>query len=324
MKNELAGDLSRAESKNQYDEKVKRVLSNKIILAWILKYATEEFADMSVDEIKSCISSDIEVSEIGVVPGWTNRREMEKIRGEAQEDAVPGEGEIYYDIRFSAYLKAREERIKLLINVEAQKAFYPGYSLTTRGIFYGARMISAQKGTEFTGRDYDNIRKVYSIWICMNAPDYIGNAISKYRICKEDLIPGIPDQRDVYDKLTVVTVCLNSKSEKGNPLTRMLGLLLSPKISAKAKIRQLEEEFAIPMESKTMGEELNQMCNLSDYVEELGIEQGIEQGREQILLQLVEKKLARGIAVPEIAEVLEETEETIRELVKKLQSQTQE
>ena len=320
MKNELAGDLSLAESKNQYDDKVKRVLSNKIILAWILKYVTEEFTDMSVDEIKSCISSDIEVSEIGVVPGWTNRREMEKIRGEAQEDAVPGEGEIYYDIRFSAYLKAREERIKLLINVEAQKAFYPGYSLTTRGIFYGARMISAQKGTEFTGRDYDNIRKVYSIWICMNAPDYIGNAISKYRICKEDLIPGIPDQRDVYDKLTVVTVCLNSKSEKGNPLTRMLGLLLSPKISAKAKIRQLEEEFAIPMESKTMGEELNQMCNLSDYVEELGI----EQGREQILLQLVEKKLARGIAVPEIAEALEETEETIWELVKKLQSQTQE
>ncbi|WP_418538998.1 hypothetical protein [Massilistercora timonensis] len=114
MKNELAGDLSLAESKNQYDDKVKRVLSNKIILAWILKYATEEFADMSVDEIKSCISSDIEVSEIGVVPGWTNRREMEKIRGEAQEDAVPGEGEIYYDIRFSAYLKSREERIKNL------------------------------------------------------------------------------------------------------------------------------------------------------------------------------------------------------------------
>ena len=66
------------------------------------------------------------------------------------------------------------------------------------------------------------------------------------------------------------------------------------------------------------------MCNLSDYVEELGIEQGIEQGREQILLQLVEKKLARGIAVPEIAEALEETEETIWGLVKKLQSQTQE
>lgn len=28
MRNELAGDLSLAESKNQYDDKVKRVLSN--------------------------------------------------------------------------------------------------------------------------------------------------------------------------------------------------------------------------------------------------------------------------------------------------------
>ena len=73
------------------------------------------------------------------------------------------------------------------------------------------------------------------------------------------------------------------------------------------------------MENKTMGEELNQMCNLSDYVEELGIEQGIEQGREQLLLQLVEKKLARGISIPEIANALEETEETIRQLVNKLQ-----
>ena len=191
MKNELARELSLAEGKHQYDNQVKRVLSNKIILAGV-----------------------------------------------------------YYDIRFSAYLKTRKERIRLLINVEAQKAFYPGYSLTTRGIFYGARMISAQKGTEFAGRDYDNIRKVYSIWICMNAPDYSGNAISKYRIGKEDLIPGIPDQRNTYDKMTVVTVCLNPKSGKGNPLTRMLGLLLSPKIKGKVKIQQLKEEFAIPMKRK--------------------------------------------------------------------------
>lgn len=41
-----------------------------------------------------------------------------------------------------------------------------------------------------------------------------------------------------------------------------------------------------------MGEELNQMCNLSDYVEELGIqkgmEKGIEKGREQILMHLID------------------------------------
>lgn len=43
MKNELAGDLTLAEGKSQYDMYCKRILANKVILAWILKYVTEEF-----------------------------------------------------------------------------------------------------------------------------------------------------------------------------------------------------------------------------------------------------------------------------------------
>ena len=107
-----------------------------------------------------------------------------------------------------------------------------------------------------------------------------------------------------------------SLAESKNQYDDKVKRVLSNKIILAWILKYATEEFAIPMESKTMGEELNQMCNLSDYVEELGIEQGREQ-------RLVEKKLARGIAVPEIAEALEETEETIWELVKKLQTQTQ-
>ena len=198
-----------------------------------------------------------------VLPGRTNIPDSERITGESESDSVPGEGELYYDIRFSVYYARRKQRIKLIINVEAQKDFYPGYSLITRGIFYGARMISSQKGTEFTGRDYDNIRKVYSIWICMNAPDRIGNAISFYNIQKNDAIPGIPDKKESYDKISVVMICLNARSEKGNRLTKMLGILLSPWLETEVKIHQLEHEFDIPMEND-MGEELNQMCNLSE------------------------------------------------------------
>ncbi len=329
MKNELAGDLTLAEGKSQYDTYCKRILANKIILAWILKYAVEEFKDMPISQIKTCIGSDIRISEVSVLPGRTNLREPEKITGESEEDSVPGEGELCYDIRFSVYYARQKERIKLIINVEAQKEFRPGYSITTRGIFYGARMLSAQKGIEFIGRDYDNIRKVYSIWICMNAPDYIGNAVSEYSICKKDRVPGIPDEKKAYDKLTVVMICLNPDSKKGNRLTKMLGVLLAPGIKAKAKIHQLENEFDIPMEND-MGEELNQMCNLSDYVEEIGIkkgieqgiergrEEGIEQGREQLLTQQVLKKLSRGKSVSEIAGELEADEDTIYRILEKI------
>ena len=310
MKNELAGDLALAEKKSQYDTYCKRILANKIILAWILKYVAEEFRDMSISAIKTCIESDIHISDVDVLPGRTNLNAPEKITGESESDSVPGEGELCYDIRFSVSYARQKERIKLIINVEAQKDFYPGYSIITRGIFYGTRMISSQKGIEFTGRDYDNIRKVYSIWICMNAPDYIGNAISEYSIHKKDRIPGIPDEKKAYDKLTVIMICLNPGSEKGNRLTKMLGILLTPEIEAKAKIKQLENEFDIPMEND-MGEELNQMCNLSDYVEEIGIKKGIEQGREQLVM----KKYKKGRSIAEIADALEESEDTIRKII---------
>ena len=43
-----------------------------------------------------------------------------------------------------------------------------GYHLENRIIFYLARMISAQKQTEFFHSDFDNLKKVRSIWICMD------------------------------------------------------------------------------------------------------------------------------------------------------------
>lgn len=170
MKNELAGDIGLAAGKSQYDAQCKRVLANKVILAWILKYTVKEFRSMSIRQIKKCIRNDILISKVSVEPGKTNVPEPEKIIGEAEEDKVPGKGGIYFDIRFSVYLPKKNEKIKMLINVEAQKDFHPGYAVPSRGVFYAARMISAQKGTEFSGSDYDGIRKVYSIWICMNAP----------------------------------------------------------------------------------------------------------------------------------------------------------
>ena len=38
MRNELAGDIGLAAGKSQYDAYCKRILANKVILAWILRY----------------------------------------------------------------------------------------------------------------------------------------------------------------------------------------------------------------------------------------------------------------------------------------------
>ena len=319
MKNELAGDIGLAAGKSQYDAQCKRILANKIILAWILKYTVKEFKKMSIRQIKQCIGNDIMISKVRVDPGKTNiHEEPEKIIGESGEDKVPGEGEVYFDIRFSVYLPRKREKVKMIVNVEAQKDFHPGYAVPSRGVFYGARMISAQKGIEFTGSNYDGIRKVYSIWICMNAPDYIGNAVSRYSIKKEDILPGIQDEPSEYDKLTVVQICLNPRSQKGNRLTGMLNILLSSEMKAEQKIRELEENFHIPMTVK-MGKELNQMCNLSDYVEKIGIEKGMERGRLLQQIEVIQKKFRKGKPLGQIAEEMEETVQVVEEIYRTVQ-----
>ena len=64
-------DLETSEA--QYDEYVKRILSNRYILAWILKYATEEFSELPIKQIaEECIAEDISVVKVRVMPGQTN------------------------------------------------------------------------------------------------------------------------------------------------------------------------------------------------------------------------------------------------------------
>ena len=80
----------------------------------------------------------------------------------------------------------------------------------------------ARMGIEFSNSNYDNIKKVYSIWICTEAPQYIGNAISTYDIHKTDIVGAIPDIPEHYDKLCVIIICLNEKQKSEHPLWTMV------------------------------------------------------------------------------------------------------
>lgn len=52
---------------------------------------------------------------------------------------------------------------------------------------------------------------------------------------------------------------------------------------------------------------------------EIGIQRGMQQGMQQKLYELVDKKLKKGCSVSEIADMLEESEDTIRKIVEELQ-----
>ncbi len=315
MNTGIARDLELARDKAQYDENAKRLLGNVWILAWILKCSIQEFRNITLGKIvRECICGEILISKVRMEPGTTNYI-PERILGDNTEDRVPGEGGIHYDIRFTAYVPGSDTSVKLLLNVEAQRTFNVGYPLITRGIFYGARMISAQLDTEFTVDDYSGLKKVYSIWICMNAPEYIGNAISTYDIKKTDYIVGIPNVVKDYDKLSVVMVCINRTAHDGDEqgLIRLLNTLFSENMPIEEKKKILSEDYGIAMEYE-QEEGMKNMCNLSEGIYERGIECGIERGKLLNCISIIRSKIAKGKDVITIAEFMEESVEFVQKI----------
>ena len=168
----LYKDLEVSRAKEIYDESCKNILANKIILAWIMKSCMKEYKDCSICDIADhYIEGTPEISQREVHRDEAPASDPGKIRGENTEDKAVNEGTVRYDIMFRAILPQGQEKIELIINIEAQKDFYPGYPLIKRGIYYGCRMISSQYGTIFTNSHYEKIQKVYSIWICFNPPE---------------------------------------------------------------------------------------------------------------------------------------------------------
>lgn len=184
VENTYLGDAISSIDQNKInnDEAAKTVLADKNILSRILKGTMKELADSTIEEVISAIGDKIEISSRAVNTGLTNvPREL----GTATEDGVNGEGTVKFDIRTHVYLPNQD--IKILINIEAQKDFHPGYDIETRAVWYCARMLSSELNVEFSNKNndpkkYANIKKVYSIWVVLDPPQYLSGKIMEYSV----------------------------------------------------------------------------------------------------------------------------------------------
>ena len=187
--NYLAQSISQVDADARYDEGVKRLLANKSILAVIMKECVPEYHGCTVREIaEKYIEGEPQIGAVGVDADETNRNVSATIHGTNTEDVTLTEGTIRYDVRFYATAPSEDGLIGLILNVEAQNRYNAGYPLLKRAIYYCSRMISAQYGTEFTKGEYGKIKKVYSIWVCMNPPKNRRNTITQYSIQEKHII----------------------------------------------------------------------------------------------------------------------------------------
>ena len=130
-------------------------------------------------------------------------------------------------------------------------------------------MISSQKGREFVNSKYNHIKRVYSIWICMNVDEH---SMSHIHLTKDDII-GSHNWKGDIDLLNIVLLGLAEdlpeKTEEYE-LHRLLGALLSSKLKVDEKLDIIGNEFDIPLESD-IRKDVNDMCNLSQGIEDKAV-----------------------------------------------------
>ena len=313
MNTEIANAVNAAGDKAQYDTRVKRLLAQKSILAHILVKTIDEFKGMKPEDVVKYIEGEPSISVVPVEPGLTNKKKTDaagqRIVGLNTENAEINEGLVRFDIIF--YVRMKNGLSQIIVNIEAQKDEPTEYKILNRAIFYVSRLISSQKERDFVNTNYDDIKQVFSIWICMNM-DY--NSLSHIHLTKDELLKPC-NWKGNLDLLNIVLIGITNEipeHDKKYEMHRLIGALLSSELKEQEKLDIIEHEYNIPI-SQEFREDVRIMCNLSTGIEEKATERATEKTSEKFILNMYKK----GYTLDQIADVAETGVDEVEAIIKK-------
>lgn len=316
MNTELKNAVKATDSKAQYDTSAKRLLGQKSILAHILVKTVDEFKGMNPKDVVDCIEGTPHISTVPVESGLTNivsDKNGKRLVGFNTENEEINEGLIRFDIVFYVRMPSMDSRrdglSQIIINVEAQKDEPKGYEILNRAIFYVSRLISSQKERDFENSSYDDIKRVYSIWVCMNMDE---NSMSHVHLTKEDLI-GSYEWKGNLDLLNIIMLGLAKElpeHDETYELHRLLGALLSQELTIDEKLNIIGNEYDIPIE-ENFRKDVSVMCNLSQGIEEKGIAIGRAEGEAGLIIKMYKN----GFTAEQIASATDKDIEEVKAII---------
>ena len=179
------------------------------------------------------------------------------------------------------------------------------------------RMISSQKGIDFGNSNYSDLKKVHSIWICLNPDEEWQGTINTYYLQEKHLLGNVCEDKSAYDKIRVTMICLDNKlNNKEKNVISLLNIALANDISVKEKLKLLNEDFGIKTTEK-LGTEAANMCNYSKGVFQKGVEQGrkegIDKGINVLISTMIKFKADEDDIVNEISEEYNLSREVAKE-----------
>ena len=277
MNTEIANAVNAAGDKAQYDTRVKRLLAQKSILAHILVKTIDEFKGMKPEDVVKYIEGEPSISVVPVEPGLANMEKTDaagqRIVGLNTENAEINEGLVRFDIIFYVRMPSVDDTknglSQIIVNIEAQKDEPTEYKILNRAIFYVSRLISSQKERDFVNTNYDDIKQVFSIWICMNMDD---NSLSHIHLTKDEMLKPC-NWKGNLDLLNIVLIGITNEIPEHDDkyeMHRLIGALLSSELKEQEKLDIIEHEYNIPI-SQEFREDVSIMCNLSQGIEDKAI-----------------------------------------------------
>ena len=315
MNTEIANAVNAAGDKAQYDTRVKRLLAQKSILAHILVKTVDEFKGMKPEDVVKYIEGEPSISVVPVEPGLANMEKTDatgqRIVGLNTENAEINEGLVRFDIifyvRMPSIVGRKNGLSQIIVNIEAQKDEPTEYKILNRAIFYVSRLISSQKERDFVNTNYDDIKQVFSIWICMNMDD---NSLSHIHLTKDELLKPC-NWKGNLDLLNIVLIGITNgipEHDEKYEMHRLIGALLSSELKEQEKLDIIEHEYNIPT-SQEFREDVRIMCNLSTGIEE----RATEKTSEKFILNMYKK----GYTLDQIADVAETDVDEVEAIIKK-------
>ena len=311
MNTAIPNRITAANDKAQYDEYAKQLIAQKLILAYILVQTIDEFKGMQPEDIVSRIEGEPLIGVVPVEPGMTNTSynasSEDQLIGLNTENSEINEGMIRFDIIF--YVRMKDGLAQVIINIEIQKDEPTQYFLLNRAIFYVSRMVSSQKGRDFVHQNYNDMKRVFSIWLCMNMPS---NSMSYVHLTKEDILEHY-NWNGHLDLLNIVLLGIGRElppQEEQYELHRLIGTLLSAELTVTQKLAIIETEYHIPL-SVELEEGVNDMCNLGEGIEE----RAIEKTKKEVVLEIILEMYQNGCSPELISTVTKKDISEIEEII---------
>lgn len=317
MNTEIANAVNAAGDKAQYDTRVKRLLAQKSILAHILVKTVDEFKGMKPEDVVKYIEGEPSISVVPVEPGLANMEKPDaagqRIVGLNTENAEINEGLVRFDIIF--YVRMKNGLSQIIVNIEAQKDEPTEYKILNRAIFYVSRLISSQKERDFVNTNYDDIKQVFSIWICMNMDD---NSLSHIHLTKDEMLKPC-NWKGNLDLLNIVLIGITNEipeHDEKYEMHRLIGALLSSELKEQEKLDIIEHEYNIPI-SQEFREDVRIMCNLSTGIEERATERATKKATEKTSEKFILNMYKKGYTLDQIADVAETGVDEVEAIIKK-------